>query len=159
MELSGERAVFVAYVPDALPKTTHSEADMKPIAVLAFCALVVGPVEARSQEATTDPVTGTWRQADDAGALLTLKLDSKGDVAGSVGTPQGPAPIELGKFDARSGRLRLEGKAKDPAGASVPYVIDGKIVKGVATGTWQFGEAKGKFTMTRTPKAGADPPK
>ena len=122
--------------------------------LLVACAILFGTAGANAQSPATapDPVSGVWLDQKDPGAVLNLTLDNKGGVGGTVATPHGPAPIANGSYDAKTGALKLEGKAKDQAGAAMPYVIEGKIAKGIATGTWQFGEAKGKFTMSRAPK-------
>jgi len=127
---------------------------MSATTLLVACAILLGPATANghSTAKAPDPVSGVWVDQKDPAAVLNLTLDTKGGVTGTVGTPKGPAPIENGTYSAKTGALKLEGKAKDQTGAAMAYVIEGKIAKGIATGTWQFGNAKGNFTMSRTSK-------
>jgi hypothetical protein len=100
-----------------------------------------------------DPVSGLWSGDGNGAAKFDLAFDGKHTVTGKVGTPQGPADIRTGTFDPKSGALKLEGETKGPDGAPVKFLIVGQIKDKVATGTWQFGTAKGSYRMSRKPKA------
>ena len=100
---------------------------------------------------TSDPVTGTW--GAQGMSFLELKYDGKETVTGTTiwrgGGEERQAPIERGTFDRQTGALSLEGSAKNRAGETVRYLIEGKIQNGTASGTYRIGEDKGEFTFTR----------
>lgn len=95
----------------------------------------------------TDTMSGRWT-GDPAGVVWDLKFDGKGGVTGMV-TPQ-PGPIKKGTFNSKTGALRLEGDATGPDGQKCRFVMEGKIEKGVATGTAVCGTRKvGDFKLTK----------
>jgi hypothetical protein len=110
------------------------------------------PLGAQGKSAAADPVSGNWTGDGNRGASFDLKYDGKRAVTGTIGTPQGPADIKVGTFDRKTRMLKLEGEAKDREGKTVQYLIEGKIEGEAATGTWQFGDAKGTFNLKRKAK-------
>jgi hypothetical protein len=103
---------------------------------------------------SADPLSGTW--AGDWGPTPThrndvtveLKWDGK-VLTGSVNP--GPNAIALQKctFDAKTGAVHLEADAKDRRGNDLHYVIDGKLENGTMTGSWDHGNRKGDFKITK----------
>jgi hypothetical protein len=123
--------------------------------VTACCALLVAPVTFAQPRggAKPDPITGTW-----AGELvpqggpprpvtMELKFDGK-KITGTVSGMPSPADVKGGTFDTKTGALKLElGKQGDP---TVLLTLDGKVVKGIATGRVS-GEGQGEFKLTKKP--------
>lgn len=104
--------------------------------------------ETSEQEPYRDPITGKW--TDDEGVVLELEFDGEGGVSGTV-SPNA-STIEKGAFDAKTGALNLEGDARGADGEIYRFVIEGKVDKDTATGTYSFRslrEDTGVFNVTR----------
>ena len=119
------------------------------------CAIVCVAIAASGAVLTVaDPLTGTW--AGDWGPSPThrnqvtveLKWDGKA-LTGSVNP--GPNAIALQKctFDANTGAVHMEADAKDRRGTDIHYVIDGMVENGTMTGSWDHGNRKGDFKITK----------
>ena len=85
--------------------------------------------------------------------LLDIGWDGK---ALNVVVNPGPGAVTLPKttVDFNTWAVRFEGDGKDKSGATVHYVIDGKLenlgaFQRLMTGTWTQGSAKGDFKLTR----------
>jgi len=117
--------------------------------VLSATALV-----AQANGARADPITGTWAGElapkdgpPPASVTFELKFDGKKDVTGTFTGLQEPGEVKAGAFDPDSGALKLElGKLDGPA---VLIVLEGKVVKGTATGTIKADGGVGTFTLTK----------
>jgi uncharacterized damage-inducible protein DinB len=112
----------------------------------AFCALVLS---ASSLSAQSDPISGKWGR--DGVTFLELKLDNAGAVTGQVMNerPNNVALIKSGSFHRQSGVLKLEGEAKDDAGALNPFTIDGNLVGDSLRVTAKFGNYTGSMAFVR----------
>src|SRR5437660_12849267 len=119
--------------------------------IVSLVACLVLVVSAFAQ----DPVSGTWvgdwgPSANDRNDVtLALKFDGKA-VTGNVtgGTNVSTAiPIQKGTFDAKTGTVHMEADSKDRRGQTVHSVIDGKLDKGMMTGTWNHDVRKGDFKI------------
>ena len=115
------------------------------------CAAIVASGAALSG---ADPLSGTW--AGDWGPSPThrnpvtveLKWDGKA-LTGNVNPGANAIALQKCTFDASSGALHLEADAKDRRGTDIHYVIDGKVENGVITGSWDPGNRKGDFKITK----------
>src|SRR3954465_10998890 len=85
-----------------------AEVDMSATTLLVACAILLGPATANGHSTAQgpDPVSGVWVDQKDPAAVLNLTLDTNGGVTGTVGIPQGPAPIENGTYSAKTGALK-----------------------------------------------------
>jgi hypothetical protein len=105
------------------------------------------------------PLTGTW--AGDWGATatqrnhLTFVMEWDGQKVTGVINP-GPDAIALGSVyvDYSSWTVRFEADAKDSSGKPVRIAAEGRLEDigsshRKITGTWQQGNAKGDFRITR----------
>lgn len=116
-------------------------------------ALAKPKTAAQSASQATDPISGTW--GSDGQTFLELKLDAQNAVSGTTiwrnsSTDVSRAPIKTGTFDPETGVVRLEGEAKRPeTGATVRYVIEGKLERDTLAGTYVLDNHKGDFTFTR----------
>jgi hypothetical protein len=104
----------------------------------------------------SDPISGTWSgdwgpNANDRNTVnVTLKLDGK-NVTGTVQSINYKRPdvmIQKGTFDPASGTIQLEADAPSRGGA-VHYVIQGKVMNGAMSGSWDHGTVKGDFKLTK----------
>jgi hypothetical protein len=99
-----------------------------------------------------DPVSGKW--GSDGATYLELQYNGEGSVTGTTIWRMGKdheerAPITKGMFDSETGALKLFGEVKNRSGKVVKYVVDGRVVKEVVSGTYMVGDDKGEFRFTR----------
>jgi hypothetical protein len=123
------------------------------VVVAVLCFATAPAAQDRGERA--DPISGKW--GSDSQALLELQYDGKGAVTGMTiwradGKEITRAPIEKGTFNPKTGVFKLEGEARRPPENTVTrFVIEGKVEKDTATGTYQLGGEKGEFTFQRLP--------
>jgi hypothetical protein len=124
--------------------------------VMTCCVLVSATAMfAQSPGAKTkaDPISGTWTgELSPAGSTngiaitMHLKFDGKSSVSGTATGLPHPAEVKAGAFDPKTGALRLQlGKTGE---AAILLVLEGKVVKGTASGRFS-GEETGAFTVTK----------
>jgi len=125
--------------------------------VSTCCMLLLGvALAAQSRNTNVDPVTGTWTgtllpKGDSSGLQVTLelKLGAKGSVTGTIAGFSNPGDVKTGTFDAKTGALKLQlGKTGESA---VLLTLDGKIVKGTATGAMSGEPGTGEFKLAKKP--------
>ena len=128
--------------------------------VVVCCVLLAGgTIVARPLAQTTDPISGTW--SGDIGLtdanrhLVTfeLKFDGAGAVSGTIVSGPGPAQFKAGTFDPKTGALKLEVAVND--GTPAPFVFEGIVVNGVATGRVSGNGQTGTFKLARNAKDGS----
>ena len=124
------------------------------LACLLICIALAIPLFALQRG--SDPITGTWSgdwgpNAGDRNTVnVDLKLDGK-NVTGTVHSINYQRPdvmIQKGTFDAASGMIHLEADAQ-ARGGTVHYVIEGKLMNGTMSGSWDHGTVKGDFKLTK----------
>lgn len=123
------------------------------ILLLAACASIVAD-SALTQAAKRDPIAGNW--VEDGTAFLRLKHDGKGTVSGqiAIGRADNLFDIKTGSFDAKTGKLKLEGDAKHPqSGATVHFVIDGTVKADTVDVNGTFGQESGSKRLVRSAAA------
>lgn len=129
---------------------------MKLKAFALFClmiALATGLAFAQEKKAA-DPISGTWAgdwgpSASDRNTVtVDLKYDGKA-LTGTVNPGPNAVPLSKSTFNAATGAVHMEADAKGRGGATVHYVIDGKIANGTMTGTWNHDAVKGDFKITK----------
>lgn len=126
--------------------------------IVCFCACVAIALPLLALQRGSDPISGTWSgdwgpNANDRNTVnVDLKLNGK-DVTGVVHSVNYQRPdvmISKGTYDAASSMLHLEADAKNPrGGADVHYVIDGKVMGGTVSGSWNHDKSKGDFKLTK----------
>ena len=111
-----------------------------------LCALVFS---AGALSAQSDPISGKWGR--DGVTFLDLKLDNAGGVTGHVMNerPGNMAAIKSGSFQPQGGTIKLEGEAKDDAGAVHAFTIDGNLVGDSLKVTAKFGTYTGSMAFVR----------
>jgi hypothetical protein len=124
------------------------------VCVLACLAIAIPALAQRGG----DPVTGTWtgdwgpNPGDRNDVTVDLKCAGK-TLTGTVhSTSPQRADVALSKStcDAAANAVHMEADVQPPrGGATVHYVIDGKIANGVMSGSWNHGTTKGDFKLTK----------
>jgi len=119
---------------------------------LTVCLVIAA--SAFAQKAGVDPLSGTWTgdwgPAPDHRNQVTVELKWDGKKLTGTINP-GPNAVELQKttFDPKTGAVHLEADAKSRRGATIHYLIDGKVEKTTMTGSWNHDDRKGDFKITK----------
>jgi hypothetical protein len=108
----------------------------------------------------SDPLTGTWTgdwgpSANDRNTVnVDLKWDGKAltGVVHSINFPRPDITLQKSTFNAATGAVHMEADVPNPRGGSaIHYVIDGKLMNGTMSGSWNHDERKGDFKLTKKP--------
>lgn len=105
------------------------------------------------------PLTGSWSgdwgptKTNRNRVLLDLDWDGKA-ITGRINPGPDAIVIQKATLDVSTWTVRLESEAKDKAGQSVRYLIEGKlenigVPNRVISGTWTQGGVKGDFRVVR----------
>jgi hypothetical protein len=123
---------------------------------LFVCIAIAIPAFAAQRGA--DPLTGTWtgdwgpNSADRNTVNVDLKWDGKTltGVVHSINYQRPDVMIQKATFDAKTGAVHMEADAANPRGGpAVHYVIDGKLMNGSMSGSWNHGASKGDFKLMK----------
>lgn len=125
------------------------------LAAVIVAALTAGPAAAQYGH----PLKGTW--SGDWGpnketrhrVLLELHWDGKA-ITGTINPGPNAVRLQKASLDPAAWDMRLEGEGRDASGATVRYLIEGKIenlgaYRRVLAGTWTQGAERGDFRLTR----------
>ena len=122
--------------------------------VLLAAALVV-PITAQEGHPLKGSWIGVWEGNTVLGndILMILSWDGKA-VSGTINPGSDNIKVEKASLDPAGWKVHLEGDAKDKAGKTSHFVIDGAIqqlemANRSILGTWTNGTAKGKFEVHR----------
>ena len=105
------------------------------------------------------PLKGTWSgdwgptKENRTHVVLELNWDGKA-ISGNINPGPKAVPLKKAELSPDTWGVHFEGDGKDASGATVHYVIDGKLenlgaYQRFITGTWTQGAAKGDFKITR----------
>ena len=105
------------------------------------------------------PLKGSWSgdwgasAANRTHVVLDFNWDGK-NITGSINPGASGVPLTKVTLDAATWMVHFEGDGKDAAGATVHFVVDGKMENigapaRVISGTWTQGTQKGTFKITR----------
>ena len=109
---------------------------------------------APAPDASADPLSGTWKgdwgpSANDRNPVtVELKLDGTA-VTGTVNPGDNAVALTKGEFNKETSAVMMEADAKGHDGKAVHYVIEGKVEGATMTGTWNHGDKKGDFKLTK----------
>jgi hypothetical protein len=124
------------------------------VAVLAGLA-VAGTASAQFGHPLKGSWSGDWGSNAANRTHVVVEIGWDGKALNVVVNP-GPRAVPLPKatVDYSTWTVHFEGDGKDPSGATVHYVVDGKLenlgaYQRFITGTWMQGAAKGDFKLTR----------
>jgi hypothetical protein len=125
------------------------------LAALIAAALTAAPAAAQYGH----PLKGTW--SGDWGpnketrhrVLLELHWDGKA-ITGTINPGPNAVRLQKASLDPAAWDVRLEGEGRDASGATVRYLIEGKIenlgaYRRVVSGRWTQGAERGDFRLTR----------
>jgi hypothetical protein len=123
------------------------------LTVLAFLA-AAATASAQFGHPLKGSWSGDWGPSATNRTHVVLDLDWDGkNIIGSLNPGANGVALKT-TLDPATWMVRFEGDGKDASGASVHYVIDGKIenlgaFQRFITGTWTEGSRKGTFKVTR----------
>ena len=92
-------------------------------------------------------ITGRWGKPNEV--LLDLTVDEHGNVTGIANPGRQNAAIDLGKFDAATGAVRLEGSHAHEGEAPVPFLVEGRLDGRTLRLSYSFGEMNGEVELVR----------
>ncbi len=119
---------------------------------VVVCVLAAGAAFARMPAA--DPISGTWAgdwgpSPDDRNQVtVEFKLDGK-TLTGTVNPGPNAVEIQKATFNSKTGAVHFEADAKNRRGATVHYVVSGKLEGTTMTGSWSHDNRKGDFKITK----------
>src|SRR5512138_1260395 len=124
-----------------------------------FIAFMVLALASSASAQFGHPLKGTWSGDWGTGAnarthvVLEFDWDGKA-VTGSINPGANGVPFKTATLDPATWTVHVEADGKDAGGATVHYVVDGKMQNIGAyarfiTGTWTQGATKGDFKITR----------
>jgi hypothetical protein len=135
---------------------------MMRVASVRFMALLVAclAVAATASAQFGHPLKGTWlgdwgqNKNNRTHILLEIHWDGKA-LTGTINPGPNGVKLQKATVDPDTWTVHLEGDGKDSSGATVRYVIDGKLenlgaYQRFITGTWMEGSKKGDFKVTRS---------
>ena len=123
---------------------------------LLICLAMAIPVLALQRG--NDPLSGTWTGdwGPNAGDRNTVTVDLKWDGKALTGTvhsinyQRADVTLQKATFDAGASMVHMEADVANPrGGATIHYVIDGKLANGSMSGSWNHGASKGDFKLTK----------
>ena len=105
------------------------------------------------------PLMGSWSgdwgttKENRTRVLIDLNWDGK-TITGIINPGPNAVALQKATLDPETWHVHFEAEGKNPSGAAVRYVIDGKLenigaYQRFITGTWAQGNAKGDFKITR----------
>jgi len=121
--------------------------------------LVVLAVAASASAQFGHPLKGSWsgdwgtNNSNRQHVVLNLNWDGKA-ISGVINPGANAVTLTTATLDPSTWMVHFVGDGKDKTGATVHYVIDGKVenlgaFQRFITGTWAQGSEKGTFKITR----------
>jgi hypothetical protein len=117
---------------------------------IGCCLVFVVPLFAQqSADRLSGTWTGDWGTSPTHRNIVTVefKWDGKA-LKGTVNPGPGSIALQKATFDANNGAIHMEANARGERG-QVHFVIDGKVVNGTMTGSWNHDDQKGDFKITK----------
>lgn len=130
---------------------------LKPLLLLLLLACLTAAPSALAQYG--HPLKGSWSgdwgvaKQNRTRILLDMNWDGK-TITGVINPGPDAIPMTRASLDPTNWTVRFEAEGKDRSGATIRYVIAGKLENlgsyyRVITGTWSQGSLKGDFKITR----------
>lgn len=130
---------------------------LKVFTLLSLLAALALSVSGLAQEG--HPLTGVWYGDWGPSAAhrnqVTIIMEWNGkDITGIIDPGPDAIPIKTAVLDSKTWTVRIEADAKDQRGQTVAYVAEGKLenigsYNRTLTGTWNHGNTRGDFKITR----------
>jgi hypothetical protein len=125
--------------------------------IAAFCVvlLVAGSAAAQFGHPLKGTWSGDWGPTKDKQTHVVLEFNWDGKaITGNINPGPKAVAFQKADLDPSNWTVHIEAQGKDAAGASVRYVIDGKMENigannRVLSGTWLQGTEKGTFRVVR----------
>ena len=81
---------------------------------------------------------------------MKLEGNNVTGVVHSVNYQRPDVMLQKSTFDSATGTIHMEAEAPNPrGGAAVHYVIDGEVMNGTMSGSWNHGASKGDFKLMK----------
>jgi|SRR5579884_931923 len=118
------------------------------LGAFVLCLAIAGTL------AAADTLSGKWagewgpNSAERNHVTAELKYSGK-TVTGTFSPGAQTVKISKGTFNEKTGAVHLEAAAEGRGGATIHYMIDGKLAGNKITGTWKYENGSGDFTITK----------
>jgi hypothetical protein len=124
--------------------------------LLAFVAIALPVLAQKASDPLTGTWTGDWNPSANPNDRNTVNVDLKWDgkaltgVVHSINYPRPDVTLQKSTFNAATSAVHMEADAPNPrGGAPVHYIIDGKVMNGTMSGSWNHGAVKGDFKLMK----------
>jgi hypothetical protein len=123
--------------------------------ILLACLAITATASAQFGHPLKGSWSGDWGPNKDTRNRVLVDIGWDGKALSVVVNPgSNGATLSKTSVDPSTWSVRFEGDGKDKSGATVHYIIDGKLenlgaYQRFITGTWTQGSAKGDFRITR----------
>jgi hypothetical protein len=150
----------VGSVPDSRGFWYLKEDDVRRVGRLQLMTLLMClSLTAAASAQFGHPLKGSWSgdwgtsKENRTRILVNLNWDGK-EITGTINPGPNGVALQKATLNPETWTVRFEAEGKDPSGAVVRYVIEGKLenigaYQRFMTGTWMQGSAKGDFKLTR----------
>src|SRR5262245_12150643 len=122
---------------------------------LVVMVVAAAPVLAQFGHPLKGTWSGDWGTTKDNRTHVVLELNWDGKaITGNINPGPRAVAIKKAELNPDTWGVHIEGDGKDASGATVRYVIDGKLenigaYQRVLSGTWTEGGKKGDFKVVR----------
>lgn len=126
------------------------------VTLLLVCLAVAATASAQFGHPLKGTWLGDWGTSKDNRTHVVVELNWDGKaLSGTINPGPNGAKLQKATVDPATWAVHLEGDGKDRSGASVHYVVDGKLenigaFQRFITGTWTEGSKKGDFKIVRS---------
>ena len=124
--------------------------------MMAACLAVGTPATAQFGHPLKGSWLGDWGQNKDNRTRVFMEIQWDGKaLSGTLNPGANGVKLQTVTVNPDTWAVHFEGEGKDKSGATIRYVIDGKLenigaYQRFITGTWSEGSRKGDFRITRS---------
>jgi hypothetical protein len=124
--------------------------------MMLACLTVAAAASAQFGHPLKGSWLGDWGPNKDSRTRVFIEIQWDGKaLSGTINPGPNAVKLQTVTVDPNTWAVHLEGQGKDASGATVRYVVDGKLenlgaYQRFITGTWTEGSKKGDFKITRS---------
>ena len=129
---------------------------LRTVMMLAACLALAATASAQFGHPLKGSWLGDWGQNKDNRTRVFIEIQWDGKtLSGTLNPGANGVKLQTVTVNPDTWAVHFEGEGKDKSGATIRYVIDGKLenigaYQRFITGTWSEGSRKGDFRITRS---------